>query len=66
MDYIKVIENRLSKKSKKIFLPMQAGDVKKTWANNDSLVKWINFSPCTTIQEGVVNFVDWYCNFYVH
>ena len=64
MDYIEQIEKRLSKKSKKIFLPMQAGDVKKTWANNESLAEWINFCPSTTIEEGVVKFVDWYCDFY--
>ena len=35
---------KIIKEIKKIFLPMQAGDVKKTWANNESR-KWINFCP---------------------
>ena len=43
---------------------MQAGDVEITSADTSSLEKWINFKPNTSINDGVVKFVEWYKNFY--
>ena len=43
---------------------MQPGDVEKTEANTESLEKWINFKPYTSINDGVKKFVDWYKDFY--
>ena len=64
LDYIQVLEQKLGKKAKKEFLPMQPGDVKSTAADTSALKKWINFQPKTTIKEGINNFVDWYRDFY--
>ena len=61
MDYIEQ-SKRLSKKSKD-FSSNANGRCKKTWAIMN-LAEWINFCPSTTIEEGVVKFVDWYCDFY--
>ena len=54
------IENALSKKAKKNFLPMQPGDVPVTYANIDDLKKDFNFQPSTSIEKGIMKFVIWY------
>jgi len=64
MDYVNALENHLGKKAKKNYLPMQAGDVQATEADNQKLYNWINFKPNTTIENGVGNFVKWYKEFY--
>jgi len=64
MDFIEAIENKLGKKAKKNYLPLQAGDVPETYANVDDLYRDIDFQPETTIQEGVNKFIDWYLNYY--
>ena len=65
MDFIKEIERNLGKEAKKEFLPMQAGDVEKTWANVDSLISDYGYQPATDIKEGVKAFINWYRNFYI-
>ena len=42
----------------------QPGDVKRTWANVDDLIKDYNYSPKTTIQQGVMEFVGWFREYY--
>lgn len=41
-------------------LPMQPGDVDSTLANVDNLIKDYNYSPNTTIKEGMDSFISWY------
>ena len=52
MNFIDEIELCLNLKAEKIFMPMQAGDVKQTYADTTKLEEWINFRPSTTIKEG--------------
>ncbi|MCE2612426.1 NAD-dependent epimerase [Flavobacteriaceae bacterium D16] len=64
LDFIKAIEAILGKNARMILLPMQAGDVEKTWANVDALVQDYDYKPNTPIDEGIKAFVDWYRDFY--
>ena len=64
LDFIKAIEKSLSKVAVKEMLPMQPGDVAKTWANVDNLIKDYNYQPNTPIEKGVEKFVDWFCSYY--
>jgi len=64
MDFINAIENSLGKEAKKIFLPLQPGDVPGTSSNTELLEKWINFKPYTSVEEGINKFVNWYKDFY--
>ena len=64
MDFISEIEKVLGMKAKKVFQPMQEGDVQSTFSNSDSIEKWVGFKPSTTISEGVEKFISWYKNFY--
>ena len=43
---------------------MQPGDMKKTSANINKIQKSFNFKPKTTINVGLLKFVEWYKNFY--
>ena len=60
LDFIHEIEVNLNKKAEKIMLPMQPGDVKRTWANVNDLIKDYNYKPSTNIKDGVREFVNWY------
>ncbi|MEH7121590.1 NAD-dependent epimerase [Neobacillus vireti] len=64
MTFISVIEEKIGKKAKKEFLPMQPGDVHATYANVEDLEKEIGFKPKTSINEGIAKFVDWYKEYY--
>ena len=65
LNYIKELENVLGKKSTKIFLGMQPGDVKETYSNIQLLKNLTNFYPKTSIKKGIKEFVRWYKEFYV-
>lgn len=59
-DFITAIEKATGKKAKRNNLPMQPGDVEKTWAETESLNKKINYAPKTELSFGVDKFVDWF------
>ena len=63
-NFINAIEASTGKKAIKEYLPMQPGDVKKTFANIDKAVESLGFVPSTSIEEGVKKFVDWYIEYY--
>ncbi len=62
--FIKEIENNLGIVAKKNYLPMQTGDVKETFANNNLLYHLTGFKPEIEIREGIKEFCDWYLNYY--
>jgi len=64
MDFISAIEDCLGKTAAKNMMAMQPGDVERTWANVDALVNDYNYSPNTSIKEGVTNFIAWYKKYY--
>jgi UDP-glucuronate 4-epimerase len=63
-DFIDIIENTLCKKAKRNLLPMQKGDVRKTYADIKKAEKMLNFKPQTSLERGVQNFIAWYKNYY--
>ncbi|WP_136481112.1 NAD-dependent epimerase [Cognatitamlana onchidii] len=64
LDFIKQIELNLGKEAKKSMLPIQPGDVERTWANVDDLIRDYDYHPDTSIEEGVKKFIDWYKGYY--
>ncbi|WP_176509867.1 NAD-dependent epimerase [Pseudomonas urethralis] len=62
--FVECLENALGIKARREYLPLQAGDVLETWADVDSLTRWIDFSPGTPLEHGVAAFVGWYRDFY--
>ena len=60
LDFIETLEKALGRSAQKRFLPMQDGDVPATYADVSRLQAWVGFAPQTTVEEGVMRFVDWY------
>lgn len=65
MEFIETLEKHLGKEAKKEYLPLQAGDVPKTYADVDDLIRDVGFKPNTSIDEGIGKFVKWYKEYYV-
>ena len=64
MDFIETIENAIGKKAEKQMLPMQPGDVYKTFADVTSLKNEFNYSPNTSLKKGIKEFISWYKTYY--
>ncbi len=62
--FLKLIEKYLSKKSKKILLPPQKGDVYKTHGSNKLIINKTNYKIQTSIEEGIKKFINWYKEYY--
>ena len=62
--FISTLEQAIGKEAIKEMHPMQQGDVPKTFANVDELIKDYNYKPNTSIQFGVRKFVNWYKMYY--
>lgn len=62
--YIQVIEDCLGKKAQQNLLPLQAGDVPDTYADVKNLITDVAYKPNTSIEVGIINFVDWYREYY--
>ena len=64
MEYIETLERHLGKEAKKEYLPLQAGDVPKTYADVSDLIRDVGFKPETSVDEGIGKFVEWYKEYY--
>jgi len=62
--YIEVLEQCLGKKAQKNLLPMQLGDLPDTWADVEALARDVGYRPCTGLETGVKQFVEWYLAYY--
>lgn len=58
--FISAIETATGVTAKEKHLPMQAGDVPITYADIDELEKDVGYRPDTSIEEGILKFVEWY------
>ena len=59
-DVIAVLEQACGRTAVRAMLPMQAGDVHKTYADIDALTAATGYRPSTPIEVGVPAFVRWY------
>lgn len=64
MDYIRCIERASGKEAVKEMLPMQAGDVYRTYADSSALCAAVGFRPATPLDEGIAKTVEWFRNYY--
>jgi len=64
MDFIACIEKALGREATKNFMPLQDGDVPATFADVQALQDWVGFSPATSIETGIAQFVEWYRAYY--
>jgi UDP-glucuronate 4-epimerase len=63
-EFIRILEAQLGRKAKMNLLPMQPGDVPKTFADVDDLMKDVGFKPATSLEDGIRHFVKWYREYY--
>lgn len=64
LNFIETIEKALGQEAKKEFCDMQPGDVYKTFADVSDLEKDFDYSPDTSLEKGIGEFVKWYNSFY--
>ena len=57
---ISLIENAVGKKAKLNVMPLQPGDVLKTYADITRARQEIGYAPKVSIEKGVPQFVSWY------
>ncbi|NMA73353.1 MAG: NAD-dependent epimerase [Bacteroidales bacterium] len=63
-EFIATLEKHIGKTTIKELLPLQPGDVPRTYADVDDLIRDVNFKPNTSLDEGIKNFVEWYKSYY--
>jgi len=64
MHFIQALEDCLGRKARKEFLPLQPGDVPRTYADVHDLIQDVGFQPNTPIEKGIQEFVCWYREYY--
>jgi UDP-glucuronate 4-epimerase len=64
MRFIALIEQAVGKKAEIILEPMQAGDVKETFADITAIQRDHGFAPTTSIEQGIPRFVEWYRSYH--
>lgn len=60
MDMIQTLEAALGLTAEKIMLPMQPGDVTRTYADVSKLSRDYGYAPTIDIQTGLQRFADWF------
>ncbi len=60
MYVINLIEERLDKKAEIEWLPMHPADIKATWADIGTSKSRLDWSPMTSIEEGIKKTINWY------
>ncbi len=63
-EFIDVLEKKLGRKAKRVYLPLQPGDVPATYADVTDLERDAGFKPNTPLEVGIERFVDWYRQYY--
>jgi len=60
MNMIKILEKHLGRNAQLNLLPIQQGDVLKTYADISKAKKELGYHPKVGIEEGLKRFVDWF------
>jgi len=63
MDFITTLEKYLGREAEKIYMPMQPGDVVRTWADTSLLEEAVGYKPSTSLEEGLKEFAQWFKNY---
>lgn len=64
LDFIKAIEKISQKVALKLMLPMQPGDVTRTWADVEEFSRAYGYRSTTSVDEGVESFLTWFEKYY--
>ena len=61
---IEIVEQACGRKAVKNLMPMQAGDVRDTYADISAIQQDLGYTPSTSIDVGIPRFVDWYRSYH--
>jgi UDP-glucuronate 4-epimerase len=64
MRVVELLELELGRSALKEMLPMQPGDVPETFADVGELMRDTGFTPATSIEDGLRDFVAWYRGYF--
>ena len=64
MKVVALLEESCGKKAELELLPMQPGDVHKTYADISAIQRDLGYAPTTSIEAGVPSFVRWYRDYH--
>ncbi|SKC18443.1 NAD-dependent epimerase/dehydratase family protein [Dyadobacter psychrophilus] len=64
MEFIEELENGLGKPALKNFMPMQPGDVPKTWADQEKLERITSYKPNVSLKAGLKDFASWFKEYF--
>ncbi|WOS63757.1 NAD-dependent epimerase [Sinorhizobium fredii] len=64
MTFVETVERAVGRPAVRNMLPMQMGDVPRTYASPDLLEALTGFKPTMPVEEGVARFVEWYEQYY--
>lgn len=59
-DFIALVEELVGKKAHIVQLPIQPGDVPRTWADISKARRLLGYDPRIPVEEGMKQFVAWY------
>ena len=62
--FLNIIEKNLRKKSIKRLMSLQKGDILKTHANIDNIIKKTGYTSHNTVENGIKIFINWYKKYY--
>ncbi len=62
--FVNTLETALGQKAVREYLPMQPGDVERTYADVSELEKAIGFKPSTSLADGLGAFATWFKSYY--
>jgi UDP-glucuronate 4-epimerase len=62
--FVSLIEKNLGVEAVKKYLPLQVGDVEKTWADIDKAERMLSFKPQVDIADGIERSLSWYKDYY--
>jgi UDP-glucuronate 4-epimerase len=60
MRVVGILEEVIGRKAEIEMLPIQAGDVERTYADISAIAADLGYAPVTSIETGVPQFVEWY------
>lgn len=63
-EFIGEIERATGREAAKVMLPMQPGDVERTYADSSAAIAEFRFKPSTPLREGIEKTVEWFRNYY--
>ncbi len=59
LEVIELLEKTLKVSAQIEWLPVQTGDVRRTWSDTSAAREALGFEPKISIEEGIGRFADW-------